>query len=685
MSLTAMVALFCAAALALNATPSGRLASTSQVTQAPTLRIHDAPAREFVAHGVVPVPAGVNVAALAVPEASAEQLEVFASSAAWQLVAVAARVPAGTKQISLAPGQREESEPKRPILRAWTRRPPIRVVIEGHGGARETVELGQGALLSTGPCRWVAAGTAHSLAFGTLRWFARANDLDNRVWLTLRWTNAVDAAGRARPEFLFRSVQLETTVAGARWESTIPDPAVGGGYLVTPADHVFKQRGLRDFRIVVHAGLGASAPDGWGCADWSGGGYLPAGLRVPRDIKDAASAVAARGSTERAAMATNGPTGGASSDARPVSPLWPHAGVSYGGMTGGIDVWPFDGCLTASTGRGLDTHRILATRYGCRQLLIWEPDGKPVRPEAHFVNGGAQWDTFDFVFLRDSGGAGQRDAPWEFDALPKPAGPRGYDPSQIAPIDWQHAIRATKDALALIWLDADPAAIEYVQCMAEVGRMTFWPGPGRTRLALPAVAGQGWEVGRADCWLLNCVAASAMTGRAGMREFAQIYVDGCKRATMPSGLWGALRYGKVVSDPPIGGAYIAHRGNELAYFSGVLRSLEALGLDVAALIESGARGTRDLAWFPGTGGCYDRHLLGPLGGGPLFRTRADAPASVLAGISPDGYYSGLITGSFALEAQYREWLGGQSLANRVVFRGAPIELWLPAVSRWGSQ
>lgn len=655
----------------------------------PTLRIVDPPTHEYVAHGVVPVPAGVDVSTLAVPEASSEQLRVFGRSAVWQLVDVAARVPAGTRTLTLKPGAVDARVPRIPVMRAYARRPPVRLVIEGHGDAREVVDLGQGVLISRGPCRWTAVGTARTASFGTVRWFSSASDIDQRVWLTLRWSNAVDAQGRARSEFLFRSARLEPIGAGVRWSNAIPDPAMGDGYLVKPADHVFRQRSVRDFRVVLHTGEGAEPSDGWGCADWSAGGFLPAGWKVPKDIGDARAAVDQRWTFERDAMAANRPTGGTTDPTSgPVSFLWPHAGVWYGGMTGGIDVWPCDGAQTASTAKreGLKTHQVLFERYLCRQLLIWEPDGTPVVPERHFVNGSAQWDTFDFQFLRDSGGAAgeTRDAPWEFDHAPRPTGPRGYDPSQVAPIDWQHAVRAGKDALALVWLDADQAAIEYVTCMAEHARMTFWPGPGRVRLAPPVTAGRGWSVGRADAWSLHFIAAAAMFGRAGMRQHAQVYVDGCKRATMPSGLFAELRDGKVVTDPPLSGLYLAQRGNELAYWSGALRELEALGLDVSSLIANAARGTRDLAWAPGTGGCWDRHVLGPLApGAALYRTRAEVPPS--AQTFPDPYYSGFIVGAFGLEEQYREWLAGGSLAGRVEFHDAPIELWLPALSRWGGQ
>jgi hypothetical protein len=46
------------------------------------------------------------------------------------------------------------------------------------------------------------------------------------------------------------------------------------------------------------------------------------------------------------------------------------------------------------------------------------------------------------------------------------------------------------------------------------------------------------------------------------------------------------------------------------------------------------------------------------------------------------YASGYLTGSLGARDLYDEWRGGQSLAGLVEFRDSPIEVWLPALSRW---
>lgn len=647
------------------------------------IRIVDPPSSHYVAHGIVAVPHTVDHKRMRASNGNVEQTRVVLQGPVWKLVEFAAVVRGGTTEVLIVDGeQRDSTSSIRRDLKEFAETPAFDLVIEGHT-TTESIRLGRGVPWIDGPLRAGFVGHAHTQSFGSFRWWTTVNLLDERVWMTIRWENSVDELGRARPEFLFRAAKILN--APTRFISTLDDPAILGGgtgsaYLCKPGDHVVPQRDVRDYRIVFYSEA-PFAHDGWGTGDWERGGFLPAGLKVPPILTNA---VRSRASAERLLFAANKPTGGASATdtvSYPVSVRKPHAGVPYGGMSGEIDIWPYDGCLTASTAQheGLDMHRILATRYGCRQLLIFEADGSPVIPENHLVNGFAPWSIFDFVFQRDSATGQKRDAPWEFDQAPI----SGYDPTKIMPIDWQHGIRALKDAIALIWLDGDPAAIEYVIAMAENARMTFWPGQGQARRLIPPVTpGIGWDVGRAEAWAGHAIVVASMLGRPYMQEWCLVLRDGFARATMPSGLSSALRYGKVVVEAPLNSRFVAHRGNELSYFAELIEEFRVgLNFDVTSIQSNLAMGTRNLAWAIGSGGCWDRHPLGLLAGGPMYQSRVDVPSD--AWEQPTwSYYSGNLVGSLNLIDLYREWLGQNVLLGKTEFRGAPIEVWLPALSRW---
>jgi len=101
-----------------------------------------------------------------------------------------------------------------------------------------------------------------------------------------------------------------------------------------------------------------------------------------------------------------------------------------------------------------------------------------------------------------------------------------------------------------------------------------------------------------------------------------------------------------------------------------------------------------MAWAPGFGGCWDRHVVGTADLGTFFRDRTEVPAGVYdpAVLERWTYYSGNLVGSLDLPELAAEWraaVGYGAARFRVregtvqVGDGAPVEVWLPALARWG--
>lgn len=655
------------------------------------LRVTEPLAREYVAHGCMPVRSDEPSSWIAANGAPS-QSRVVLQGPNWKLVEVAALVPPGTREVAFVPGTQNSGTVVEPeVLRIFARRPILTLKIEGHDGLVERVTLNAGSAWTRGPVRLGFEGTVHTQNFGTFRWWTTVNARDMRVWMTLRWSNAVRQDGSSRPEFLFRSVSIEGLPAGVTFHGAVPDPAIAQPYLVKPLDHVFPQRGMRDFRLVFceTSNTNPREADGWGTGDWTQGGWLPAGLAVPSLA--AQSVVNSRALSEWNSLRTLTGNGGANESPR-LSWLWPYAGVTYGGMTGEVDVWPYDGCLTAATAlrSGLEMHRVLALRYGLRQRLIFEADGKPVIPENHLINGQADWSMYDFQFQQQWGAdGGTNDSPWQFDRHSRPVGPRAYDPSVCMPIDLQHLVRCIKDARALIWLDGDPAAAEYVTCVAEHARMTFWHGSGRARrYVLPSVPGKGVEVGRADAWSGCAIVVAHMLGRPKMIDWLSFFKQMCERGMTPCGLFAASHYGKAADMPPFNGQHRVQRGNEMSYFAQLFTEMaKGAGLEMNELVTNFRRGIEGMAWRPGYGGCWDRHTVGSADGTTMYRDRTEVPAGVYdpAVLESWHYYVGNIVGPLEMAALYNEWKRtvGLSPGRTTLNDGSPIEVWLPAYSRWG--
>lgn len=209
---------------------------------------------------------------------------------------------------------------------------------------------------------------------------------------------------------------------------------------------------------------------------------------------------------------------------------WAHPwGVSYGGMTGGVEIHIFDGIRTAEAAsiegyRSFELHhRMLHDRH---PVALYKSDGAPVRiddvlvpasPEPYmplslFI-GPTSGDHFGFNnaspdFQRDAVAAQNKQPDYEGTLL-------GY-----GYILGTHLIRATRSSKVLAWLGNDSLAKDDLFMQAELARMTHHRYPVNTNGAMSgssmrydmwytaAYPNNGYEFQRHEGWYADTMAAA---------------------------------------------------------------------------------------------------------------------------------------------------------------------------------
>lgn len=474
---------------------------------------------------------------------------------------------------------------------------------------------------------------------------------DPYIYLTINWHR-----GTVGPEFNFTKVSL---FIGHGWQAAkvLPDGATaaggeGGGHLVLQhsetENHYMPRMFQRGFRLILYNPATTPTPDvpfvdkTWGTSDWLQGGYGPAQLRIPPPSfwqgtnlgpgqMEGGVRADAQSNTQLLSGNLNGsPIWGSgqtgTNTGLPVA-LWPMIDTAYGGRGSEGEYAHYAGMRTASCGepRGLLAHQIRLLYWASRQPVIYEPDGAPVIPENHLVNGARAWNFHDYGRFRCTNFPNPygdwEDVGFGFSQYSAPQFPRAYliESTKVVPatgevlgaaltirdpIDAQHNGRAWHDACALAWLDNDPLAVQYLVCYAEMFRMLFWGGANpsiQESGQLPNV-GRGVIWGRAQGWHLFLMAWAAafdtttavlpltdasdsegaptalqLAGRKQRWAESELrwYVQGWEMARMPSG--NALLSGpatKLDKGNPYRQQYKVMQSIEIAYWQ--------IGLQAAA-------------------------------------------------------------------------------------------------------
>jgi hypothetical protein len=229
---------------------------------------------------------------------------------------------------------------------------------------------------------------------------------------------------------------------------------------------------------------------------------------------------------------------------------WGHPyGVPYGGMTGGTEIYRWDGVPIAAT----------ASRWGYRYYAgvhrmhtermpnaLFDLDGEPSSVERWLIeNGNRDYVPF-YHFINPYVGGQYSDA---FGLLSAPrfqidyVAANGLQPwyeaehFEFAPHDYQHFIRYTRSAKVLAWLGNDSLAKDDIRTQAENFHLSYhayyndaFGGKHGTglRASLDYVAaypGKGVGYGRGEAWGTDCAVAAYALGTPQWRAAKKPWFD----------------------------------------------------------------------------------------------------------------------------------------------------------------
>lgn len=340
---------------------------------------------------------------------------------------------------------------------------------------------------------------------------------------------------------------------------------------------------------------------------------------------------------------------------------WGHPyGVSYGGMTGGHEIFCYDGLATAwlASRSGLRTflalHRMQTERM---PNALWSADGRPASFERWRIENGEA----DYVPFR------MYVTPQLFGSNPDPFGVRAAPRFQVDhvrahgltpyyegahfgfdPYDYQHFVRYTRAAKVLAWLGNDSLAKDDLEQQAENFHLSYhdlysgFPGSvlgSSLRGAQDYVAaypGQGFPFGRGEAWGLDCAVAAYALGDAEFRArklpwmlaIAELLAAGQGRCN------GFIQ--SFVSNKAVDGKYQARQAIEQSITEHALVGLHESVLRGARPRE--ATQLRDvierslyafvseMSWFPGERGPWRYTGVAPLDPNlPIWCSRAEMP------------------------------------------------------------
>jgi hypothetical protein len=341
---------------------------------------------------------------------------------------------------------------------------------------------------------------------------------------------------------------------------------------------------------------------------------------------------------------------------------WGHPyGVSYGGMTGGDEIFCYDGITTAW----------LASRSGFRTFLalhrmqtermpnaLWSRDGEPASVERWVVeNGDADYVPFRMFVVPQLFGSnpdpfGVRSAPrFQVDHVRANGLQPYYEGAHFGfePYDYQHFVRYTRAAKVLAWLGNDSLAKDDLQQQAENFHLAYhehfsgFPGSvqgSSLRSSQDYVAAhpaQGFPFGRGEAWGLDCAVAAYALGDADfrarklpwLRSIAELVAAG------QGGCNGFIQ--SFVSNKAVDGKYQARQAIEQSISEHALVGLHESVFRSAYPREAAQlRGVierslyafvSEMSWFPGERGPWRFTGVAPLDPKlPIWCSRADMPS-----------------------------------------------------------
>jgi hypothetical protein len=221
---------------------------------------------------------------------------------------------------------------------------------------------------------------------------------------------------------------------------------------------------------------------------------------------------------------------------------WAHPwGVKYGGMTGGTEIYLYDGITTADAA-SLDGYRLAQLRLRMyldrHPTALYNKDGEPTQLSDWVIHG----PQFDYVFMQFYTVLLAGNDPFGFANAPtfqtSYVAANGlvppYEVGLLAffPIDLQHQIRLTHSAKTLAWLGNDALAKDELRMQAAIVQLSYHELPtspsgatiGTGLLAdiqaVHADPGVGFNFGRGEGWSVDTMNAAYSLGDPAFRQKA---------------------------------------------------------------------------------------------------------------------------------------------------------------------
>ena len=272
---------------------------------------------------------------------------------------------------------------------------------------------------------------------------------------------------------------------------------------------------------------------------------------------------------------------------------WAHPwGAKYGGMTGGSEVFLFDGFLVAegASNEGWRATQLTHRAYMDRQPdALYNKDGRPTElsqwlqqgPNGPYVNMYfygrllAGNDPFGFKV------ASKHQVTWVTANNKKPA----YQTllAAFSPVDLQHVVRTTRSMKTLAWLGNDSLAKDDLRSRAEIFRLSYHQYPNNSTnkaqggglldsfRAVTNTPGAGFKIGRAQGWGLDTVNAAYALGDSNYRQSVLPWY-GVFTRTLSLGQVACNGYiQSQVSNKQLNGLYYMHQQYEMSILENGMR------------------------------------------------------------------------------------------------------------------
>ena len=323
---------------------------------------------------------------------------------------------------------------------------------------------------------------------------------------------------------------------------------------------------------------------------------------------------------------------------------WAHPyGVSYGGMTGGDEIFIADGIVTAETA-SVDgyrqhqlTHRMATDRM---PDAVYSEDGEPTRLrdwlQGTAPNQYAPFSYFQFPSSSNDPFGAKTPPTLHTNAVMNQNRKPAYESTLIGynPIDLQHLIRYTRSPKVLGWLGNDSLAKDDLEMQAEVVRLSYHMFPNGSfgyvqgtgmlgdREYIDMYPGTGFTFGRQEGWEIDVMNAAYAFGDEDFRTETKPWYDFLRDVIVDgqascSGFMQANVAGKFLS-----GQYRARQAIEQAIGENAIRGMAqtVYYLDdntSVAMLEDVLRDSyyswfNVMSWDPIQNGPWSKAAVGPL-------------------------------------------------------------------------